>query len=388
MGETVLTGVSGKNISIIGESMEGTVIQNAPAKENEGISVTATLLNTSSDLYIQDLTIKNAMEFDGGTGRAVTIQDKGNRTICKNVNLHSYQDTYYSNNNSAYFYFEGGEIHGVTDYVCGGGDVYFNGVTFINEPIKDEVTMAAPNGAKKYGYVLNNCTIETISKRFNYGRSWGAYSGLALLNTRINQPEKLIATRFITGGMNCAADRFVEYNTLDSLGNVISPDSNYLKFTHNTGDKEYETILTAEEAAEYAIEKVFPDWDAPAIASQKVTANVSLKDNVLTWDSVEGSTAYAVVKDGAIVAIVTEPTYVVDSDKAKWAVRAANERGGFSPSVAASNTSAVSDIDAEDITDVKYYNAQGIRIDADYNGLVVKVVTTVSGKTITSKFTK
>lgn len=388
MGETVLTGVSGKNISIIGESMEGTVIQNAPAKENEGISVTATLLNTSSDLYIQDLTIKNAMEFDGGTGRAVTIQDKGNRTICKNVNLHSYQDTYYSNNNSAYFYFEGGEIHGVTDYVCGGGDVYFNGVTFINEPIKDEVTMAAPNGAKKYGYVLNDCTIETISKRFNYGRSWGAYSGLALLNTRINQPEKLIATRFITGGMNCAADRFVEYNTLDSIGNVISPDSNYLKFTHNTGDKEYETILTADEAAEYAIEKVFPDWDAPAIAAQKVIANVSLKDNVLTWDAVEGSSAYAIVKDGEIVAIVTEPAYMVDSDKAKWAVRAANERGGFGPAVVASNTSAVSDINAEDITDLKYYNAQGIRVNADYRGLVVKVATTVSGKTITSKFTK
>lgn len=385
MGETVLTGVSGSNISIIGESMEGTIIQNAPAKENEGIGVTATLYNTSSDLYLQDLTVKNAMEFDGGTGRAVTIQDKGNRTICKNVNLHSYQDTYYSNNNSAYFYFEGGEIHGVTDYVCGGGDVYFNGVTFINEPIKDEATMAAPNGALKYGYVLNNCTIETIGKRFNYGRSWGAYSGLALINTIVNQPEKLIATRFITGGMNCAADKFVEYNTLDTLGNVISPESNILKFTHKTGDKEYETILTAEQAAEYALDKVFPDWDAAGIAAQKVASNVSLKDKTLTWDAVEGSHAYAVVKNGSIVAIVTEPAYAADDDNAEWAVRAANARGGFGPAVAANGNSGVDAVGAEEVVDVKYFNTQGIRVDENYRGVVVKVATTASGKTITSK---
>lgn len=387
LGETVLTNVSGKNISIIGESMEGTVIQNAPAKENEGIGQTATLFNTSSDLYIQDLTIRNAMPFDGSTGRAVTIQDKGNRTICKNVNLHSYQDTYYSNNNSAYFYFEGGEIHGVTDYICGGGDVYYNGVTFVNEPIKDEATMAAPNGALKYGYVLNNCTIETTSKRFNYGRSWGAYSGLALINTTINQPEKLIATRFLTGGMNCAADKFVEYNTMDAEGNVISPESNVLNFTHSTGDKEYETILTAEEAAEYAIDKVFPDWRAEEIAAQKKVDSIELTAGQLSWNAVDDAFAYAIVKDGAIVDIVATPGYTVDTEEAVWGVRAANARGGFGEAVYAITT-GISDISNEEAVDVKYYNMQGIRVGADYRGVAVKVATTTSGKVITGKIVK
>ncbi len=387
LGETVLTNVSGKNLSIIGESTEGTIIQNAPAKENEGIGVTATLLNTSSDLYIQDLTIRNAMPFDGSTGRAVTIQDKGQRTICKNVSLQSYQDTYYSNSRS-YFYFEGGDIRGVTDYICGGGDVYFNGVTFINEIIKDESTMAAPNGAIKFGYVLNNCTIETLAKRFNYGRSWGSYSGLALLNTTINQPEKLIDTRFITGGMNCAADRFVEYNTMDVDGNVISPASNVLEFTHSTGNKTYETILTAEEAAEYAIENVFPDWRAEQIAAQKVMGEVKLTDGTLAWDAVEGATAYAIVKDGAVVDIVAAPGYTVDSAEAKWAVRAANERGGFGAAVEAIDVNGLTSINAEEAVDVKYYNMQGIRVGADYRGIVVKVTTTASGNVITDKIVK
>lgn len=385
LGETVLTNVSGKNISIIGESTEGTIIQNAPAKENEGIGVTATLLNTSSELYLQDLTLRNAMPFDGSTGRAVTLQDKGKRTICKNVSLQSYQDTYYSNS-SSYFYFEGGDIHGVTDYICGGGDVYYNGVTFINEDIKDESTMAAPNGAIKFGYVLNNCTIETYAKRFNYGRSWGSYSGLALLNTTINQPEKLIETRFLTGGMNCAADRFVEYNTMDADGNVISPASNVLEFTHSTGNKKYETILTDEEAAEYAIENVFPDWRPEAIAAQKETANVTLADGTLTWEPVEEATAYAVVKDGAIVAITTATSYAVDGAESVWAVRAANARGGFGKAI--ESTTGMTAATVEEAVDVKYYNMQGIRVGSDYRGVVVKVTTTASGKVIADKIVK
>ncbi|MDE5839737.1 MAG: hypothetical protein K2H49_02340, partial [Muribaculaceae bacterium] len=115
LGTTTLTPVNGKNISIIGESTKGTVILNYPPLEAEGIGVTATLLNRSENLYLQDLTLRNAMPFDGkaAAGRAVALQDKGKNTICKNVNLESYQDTYYSNNNSAYFYFEDGEIHGV-----------------------------------------------------------------------------------------------------------------------------------------------------------------------------------------------------------------------------------------------------------------------------------
>ncbi|MDE6290764.1 MAG: hypothetical protein K2M16_04465, partial [Muribaculaceae bacterium] len=115
LGTTTLTAINGKNISIIGESMEGTVILNYPPLDAEGISVTATLLNRSENLYLQDLTLRNAMPFDGkaAAGRAVTLQDKGKNTICKNVSLESYQDTYYSNNSSAYFYFEDGEIHGV-----------------------------------------------------------------------------------------------------------------------------------------------------------------------------------------------------------------------------------------------------------------------------------
>ncbi|MDE6371534.1 MAG: pectin esterase, partial [Duncaniella sp.] len=372
LGTTVLTPVSGKNISIIGESTKGTVILNYPPLEAEGISKTATLLNRSENLYLQDLTLRNAMPFDGkaAAGRAVTLQDKGKNTICKNVSLESYQDTYYSNNGSAYFYFEDGEIHGVVDYVCGGGDVYFNRVKFVNEAPKD-ATIAAPNGAKKFGYVMNGCTIETLCSKFNLGRSWGTYSGLAWINTTINQPSKLATSRFTVAGMNCAADKFVEHNTMDTDGKVISPSSNVINFTHSDGNKNYETILTADQAAEYAIDKVFPDWRPEEIAAQA------------TYTEGETLTGNVYLVDGKIYAGSLP-------EGEKMQVRKANARGGFGPAVEVSYSS-LNEIGAEAgmVVSTKYYNLQGVAVDESYTGgVVIKVATLDNGKTVVEKMVK
>lgn len=366
LGTTTLTTINGKNISIIGESMEGTVILNYPPLEAEGIGITATLLNRSENLYLQDLTLRNAMPYSGKeTGRAVALQDKGKNTICKNVCLDSRQDTYYSNNTSAYFYFEDGEIHGVVDYVCGGGDVYFNRVKFVNEPQKN-ATIAAPNGAKKFGYVMNNCTIETLCSEFNFGRSWGTYSGLAWLNTTINQPARLAKSRFTISGMNCAADKFVEYNTMDANGNVISPASNEINFTHSSGNKKYETVLTAEQAADYSLDKVFPDWRPEEIAAQtEYTANENLEGNVYL---VNGKIYSGQLPEGSIK------------------VRKANGRGGFGPEVETSMSGIIEVGDeTAKIINTRYYNLHGICVDNATNGIFIKVDTFDNGKSVASK---
>ena len=364
LGTDVLTGVSGKKVSIIGQSMKNTIIKNAPPKDQEGIDKTATLINTASELYLQDLTLRNAMAFDGSTGRAVALHDKGNKTICKNVSLESYQDTYYSNNNSACNYFEDGEIHGVVDYVCGGGDVYFNHVKFVNEAIKD-ATPAAPYGAKKYGYVMNNCIIETLCSKFNLGRSWGPYSGLAWINTTINQPEKLIATRFNVTGMNSAADKFVEYNSVDVNGKVLTPASNILEFTHSSGNKKYETVLTAEQAAEYAIEKVFPDWRPEEIAVQ------------VQYVEGEDLTGNVYLVDGKL--------YAGTLPAGKIKVRKANSRGGFGPEVETTfDPAAIKNVVPAEKKSVKaVYNVGGQMVSQGYNG--TKIIVYSDGTTLKVK---
>lgn len=270
LGQATLTTIGRDNISIIGESQQEVIIQNLPTAE--GIGVTATLLNTSQYLTLEKLTLKNAFPYyDPATGkasafagRAVCLQDKGNYTVCRNVTLLSYQDTYYSNNSNGYFYFDNCEIHGLVDFVCGGGDVFFENTIFYLESREMKegvggVTIAAPNGGKKYGYIMDHCTVDCHSKDFNWGRAWSSFSGLVWMNTILKQPSKIVSSRFTAAGMNAAADAFYEYNTMDESENMISPKSNVINFTHSTGNKSYETILSADEAAKYKKANVFAD---------------------------------------------------------------------------------------------------------------------------------
>ncbi len=379
LGETVLTPISGNNISIIGEGAGKTIIKNAPKVENEGIGTTATFLVNGENTYFQDLTLQNALDYysAGSAGRAVVIQDKGNRTICKNVNLLSFQDTYYSNANGQY-YFEDGEIHGTVDYVCGSGDVFYNRVKFVNESRSaTESTgdgyIAAPYTATscQWGYVMRDCTIETLSKSFTLGRAWGDVPRLAWINTTILQPSALKTTRFTTAGMNVVADRFVEYNTMDADGNVISPESNILTFTKDKNSKEAETIISAEEAALYTLENVFTDWAPADLTQQAVMSTVKVADGQLSWTAVDGAAGYAIYRDGQFVDITSATTFAI-GENGTYTVRAANAMGGLGTAVEAGDATAISAVDA-DADNYVYYTIGGTRLTQPQRGVNIRV---------------
>lgn len=328
LGDKCLTTISGNNISIIGESMDNTIIVNNP--EVEGIGVTATLFNTSTGLYMQDLTLKNAYPFDKSTGRAVCLQDKGTQTICKNVKMLSYQDTYYSNNNKGQYYFENSDIHGIVDFICGGGDVFFNKCTLTLEPGKGSYITAPYTDGSDYGYVFDGCKIVgSATDSFTFGRSWGGTAKCAFLNTILdkNAAANIASTRWTTGGMNVVAKNFFEYNTVDENGKVISPAENIVKFTKDKEVSEYNTIITAEKAAEFSLDKVFTNWKPADLAAQKSASAATESNGKLAWEG-DGQ-MYIVLKDGKFFAMTAEKSLDIAGATGTWSVRAANEMGGF-----------------------------------------------------------
>ena len=279
LGETVLTKITGHNIALIGQSMTGTIIQNKPDTKKEGISKTAIFQNRGTNLYIQDLTLKNALDYyaAGAAGRAVTLQDKGYRTICNRVRLLSYQDTYYSDNDLSQFYFQDSEIHGTVDFICGDGDVWFERCKIVTEKRTQDGSgrnvIAAPKTSKTlWGYIFNRCTVENIVSNFEYARGWNGTPHCAWLYTTLLTPEKLNKTRFDYRGMNTVQNDFKEFGTMDAQGRDITPKTNVVTYTMSKkrvdGDKEItteqtctdETILTAERAADYTIDIVFGSW--------------------------------------------------------------------------------------------------------------------------------
>ena len=367
LGETVLTTISKNNISIIGESMEQTIIKNAPDAKNESIDKTATIkINKNvQGTYLQDLTIQNALDYyKSDNGRAVALWDQGTKTVCKNVRLLSYQDTYYSNLQGAVKYFEDCEIHGTVDFICGDGSVYFkNNLLYCEKRAKNgggSDALTANNGpASDKGYVFEGCTIKSECPTVSFGRAWNNKPSVAFLNTLVDYSagnfgfESNDIQRWTKKLMNPNAwPQFGEYNTHLADGTVLTPASNIVTFLDEksgNATQNIETVLSADSAAKFTMDYTLGEWSATAADdATQIRKNVSFEDGVLSWNPSEVG-VYLVYIHSVPYCITTETSIDVTSidwrelyekfgmgdlmPTADYYVRFANGRGGFGPVV-------------------------------------------------------
>lgn len=377
LGALTLTGISGKNISIIGQSAEGVIIKNQPPVEAEGLGKADLFNNTSEGLYLQDLTLKNELDYyhAGSSGRAATLHDQGTKTINKNVRHLSYQDTYYSHKTGGLYYFEGGEIHGTVDYLCGNGKVYFNEVKLVNEQ-RNSATISANSEL----YVFNNCVIENNADKYNLGRAWSDNPTCIYLNTTLLDPSKLEDTRWNLSGINCDYSKAGEYGTKNAAGQDITPATNSITF--KKANTTLNTILTADEAATYTIDYVLGDWATTAQAEAKQVEAPAAKFQAgnITWEAVDGATAYAIFKNDKLVAITTQTSLLTDDNgEGLYTIRSANGRGGFGPAAKVAGTAtAIQQVKADD--EKAIYSLQGVRVSKATKGLYI-----IGGKKVVIK---
>ena len=387
LNETVKTSISGHNISIIGQSMDNTIIVTAPDKSIEGLGSADMFQSSGSNLYMQDLTLKNALDYynAGSAGRAAVIQDSGNRTIFKRVRMLSCQDTYYSSNDNMQSYFESCDVHGTVDFICGGGDVRFVKTQLSLEPrqtdLKGSRTIVAPRGTVKFGYVFDNCKVVDLAQgngTWNFGRTWNNNPITVYLNTTLdeNAAATLIASRWIEKGMNSKDPvLFGEFHTMDINGNDITPESNIIK-SHG-GD--FQTIISAEQAANFSYEMMFSNnlekaWD-PAMLTKQVEApgDAKFEDGVITWTQFwNGAIAYAIFKNGEFVGLSTDGTFNITVDPAvdELTIRSANMMGGLGAAAHVDGTVGIQSVKATDGKEV-IYNLQGVRVNNPGKGIYI-----------------
>lgn len=390
---SVTTDLTASNVSIIGESMDGTVIYNEPKHEFEGLGKATNLCiqNNVLNTYIQDITLTHTL---GDNGRVAVLQDRGNKTVCKTVKLDGFQDTYYSNQNGSRFYFETSSLGGRVDFLCGGGDVVYNQCDLIIKG--DGAKITAAGTPAKYGYVFLDCTVKgdkAFDTKFLLGRPWSqGASKVQYINTTMEILPTAAGWEEMSGGWPAI---FKEYNSHTATGTSVSLASRKNVFGDNHS-VDTRTPLTAEEVAELTIANVMggnDDWDPTALTEQaSAPANVTIDKTAgtLAWDNSNYVLCWAVCKNGKVVSFTTEPTYTVDDATATWSVRAANEMGGLGEATTATEATGITEVGAEtgDVVSTMYYNLQGVRVNKDFNGVVIKVDTMKDGKQVSTKIVK
>ena len=385
LGEAVETTISGYNISIIGQSADSTIVVTIPDYLDEGLGTSDLLKNTSTDLYLQDLTLKNALEYyeAGSVGAGAVFNDLGNHTVGKNVRMLSYENTYYSMNNRSQSYWEDCDIHGTVDFICGGGDIRFYNSILSLEPRYTNGSgtrmIVAPRTLTKFGYVFDHCKVVDLAEgkgEWSFGRSWSNQPIAVYLSTTLDEHAEntLISTRWTQEGRTSTdPEVFGEYNTMDINGVDITPETNTIKIKSS-----YQTILSASMASAFNYDKMFSanaekKWDPAKLTAQVAAPEAARYDGKsIIWSAMKGAIAYAVYKNGEFEAIIDDTSYnlEVNPDAYRLSIRSANAMGGFGPEGHVAGTIGIKAVSNER-GDNAIYNLQGVRVKKPGKGVYI-----------------
>ncbi len=341
IGETMgdqneMTTLQLKNVSIIGEDMDSVVLYNTPTTESIHSTATLHFNSKSSNNYLQNLTLLNQMDYRTGVlkGRAVALWDEGNKHIYKRVKLLSNQDTYFTGNYRSYL--EACEIHGTTDFICGGGDIFFNRcLLFLEEKSGPVITAPATNG--QWGYVFMHCIIDGFAvahNDFQLGRPWSNSPKSAFLHT---QMQLMPSSGGWGNPMNVVPTVFAEFNSMNAHGFPIDLSNRRTTYTKNGVTAILNPVLSSKEAWNYTLKNVLggtDNWQPDLLTQDLPAPEVTLFNGALQWDDRSDALCWAVYKNDNLMTFTTQNNYLLPDDALKtdqYTIRAVNSMGSLGP---------------------------------------------------------
>ena len=360
-------------VSIIGQSRDGVLIHGT----RTGISNPILNIRDREGFYLQDLTARNDLDFRAAARKGVGVAIYGgNKSIMKNVCMQSQQDTQVTGERS---YFDHCRIQGTVDYICGGGDQFYDQCELIMEGPGSVISAPSTTSTTKWGYVFSHCTIDraesgagaTMKDKGDYSlsRPWQNYPATYYLFTKMMiQPSDNGYT-----SMGNLPTRFYEYGSVDKDGNEIDLS---VRGNSPTSTNTYVPVITSEEAKNFTIMNVLGGSDGWLPTDYTVLTNapvVSVNGKTLSWEADDQVRCYVIFKDGQYVANTIETSYTV-ADGGVYTIRTANEMGGLSTestSVTVGGTSINALRNGSQFFTNARYNMNGQRVSDNYKGIVI-----------------
>ncbi|MBQ5983346.1 MAG: hypothetical protein IJL54_14415 [Prevotella sp.] len=312
------------NVSIIGESRDGVILHG----NRDGISNPVLNINNTGGNYLQDFTIRNDKDFGkarSGVGVAIS---GGKKVIMKNIAMQSQQDTQVTGESG---YYLNCKIYGAVDYICGGGNHFYDQCELImTNP--GPITAPATSSMLKWGYVFQHCTVNEYpnfkaDKNYDLGRPWQNEPRAYFLNTRMNVLPSDAGWR----SMSTLPTHFYEYKSIDKNGNLIDLST---RKNSPTSTNQYTPILTDEQANLFTVENVLGGSDSWLPTEEAITTKapqVNVNGKTLTWDDVEGARCYVIFLNGNYLDNVIGNSYQAP-EEGTYTIRSANLNGGLGES--------------------------------------------------------
>ena len=231
-----------------------------------------TLLVTGNDVLVRDLTVRNDAGDGSVAGQAVAVYAAGDRDLWKNVRMIAHQDTLFCGPTMpkiqkdvlpreipagvesvgdcpevfARQYFEECLIRGDVDFIFGPYRCYFERCTLYMNERGGYYTAANTPEACEYGMVFHQCVLTGEGMGY-LGRPWRKFARTAFIDCEMD--EHVYPWGFCDWDENrVVTERLCEYGTRGARAD--------LSVRHPS-----EGILTGDEAAYYAKEKVLSGWD-------------------------------------------------------------------------------------------------------------------------------
>lgn len=335
---------AGKVVSLIGQDADSVIItydrNRGAGSEYSDFRDITTAQFYGDDLYCENITIVNS---SGDVGQAEAHYVSGDRQIYRNCRFLGFQDTQRTNGGCR-AYFKDCFIQGATDFIFGGGLMYYEGCTL--NCVKGGGYICAPEDAAfviprtntssgrflRIGYIFHNCRItadnDVSDGSYYLGRPWKEYSGVFYDKCKMGPHINATGWKDWNGAENTAC--MCEYKSSDFYGDTIDLSSRAdWSFRLDSADRAFYDI-------DYIYNKVNSSslFDPVSICKNvPFPYNVILNGTKLTWNSVSAAKGYVILKNGEFLASTDKNEYDVDDESAVYSVKSISEYGALSNAV-------------------------------------------------------
>ncbi|MBP5570604.1 MAG: hypothetical protein J6X46_06260, partial [Prevotella sp.] len=246
---------SSKRLSLIGESLDGTVITSSKGMAS-GLTFdqTPAMSIYAADFYAENITFQNTSGKSGA--QALAIYVAGDRQTFYHCAFKGYQDTHRTKKGTRSYYKEC-LVEGCTDFIYAGGTCWFencqlnlvgNGYITAPEDVDVRINTKLSGTAVSIflGFVFNNCSVsrsDAATAGGSYlGRPWGEKNcGSIFLNCHLG--DAINKAGWINMGSNDGTGSyFAEYKSVDDNGNLIDT-SNRISWGRQVDEADYAAFM-------------------------------------------------------------------------------------------------------------------------------------------------